>query len=74
MLTYKQAAAIMTLDVADLEFSIAEHGRCDTEFWICIPFEPPEKETWNLQLKLQSRKLATVSAASFLIRASTAEE
>jgi hypothetical protein len=45
MLTYKQAAAIMTLDVADLEFSIAEHGRCDTEFWICIPFEPPEKET-----------------------------
>jgi hypothetical protein len=45
MLTYKQAAAIMTLDVADLEFSIAEHGRCDTELLICIPFEPPDKET-----------------------------
>jgi hypothetical protein len=35
-LTYKDAAAVMTLDLADLEFSIAEHGRCDTEFWICI--------------------------------------
>jgi hypothetical protein len=44
-LTYKDAAAVMTLDLADLESSIAEHGRCDTEFYICVPLEPPKKET-----------------------------
>jgi hypothetical protein len=44
-LTYKEAAGVMNLDLADLEFSIAEHGRCDTEFYICIPFESPAKET-----------------------------
>jgi hypothetical protein len=31
-LTYKDAAAIMTLDVVDLELSIAEHGRCARSF------------------------------------------
>jgi hypothetical protein len=43
-LTYKDAAG-MTLDLSDLEYSIAEHGRCDTEFYICVPLEPREKET-----------------------------
>jgi hypothetical protein len=44
-LTYKDAAAVMTLDLADLGYSIAEHGRCDTEFYICVPLKPLEKET-----------------------------